>query len=118
MLKIPDKRYTFDVRRERSSLQHLIAEDLDVGAFDKRAHFEDWVENVVGRRRATPEFDRELNNLLEIDYSIHYHVWTDRDIREIVDYTRTTLHLHWRPVVLWEAHFYRKECVVVLERMH
>jgi hypothetical protein len=75
------------------------------------------VENVVGRGRATPEFERELNNLMENDYSIHYHVWTDKDIREIVDYTRATLHLHWRLLVFWGAHFYRKECVVVLERV-
>ena len=46
ILKIPDKRYTFDVKRRRSPLQHLVEEDLHPEAFDKRAHFQDWVAHV------------------------------------------------------------------------
>jgi SAM-dependent methyltransferase len=49
ILKIPDKRYTFDVKRARTSLQHLIEEDLNPEAFDRRCHFEDWVQHVGGR---------------------------------------------------------------------
>ena len=116
LLKIPDKRYTFDLRRRRTPLQHLIAEDRAPATFDKRAHFEDWVENVIGRPRGSPEFDWDLANLLQADYSIHYHVWTDQDIRDLVEYTRTEFHLNWQPLVFWKAHFYRKECVVALQR--
>ncbi len=116
LLKIPDKRYTFDLRRQRTPLQHLIAEDRAPLTFDKRAHFEDWVENVMGRPRSTAEFTGDLKNLLEADFSIHYHVWTDQDIRELVEYTRAELHLDWQPLVFWKAHFYRKECVVMLRR--
>lgn len=117
LLKIPDQRFTFDARRQRTSLQHLIAEEKDPGAFDKRAHFEDWVEHVVGRDRAAPEFEHELSQLLESDYSIHYHAWIDEDIRQIAEYTRSALHLRWQPIVFWKAHRYRKECVLMLQRM-
>jgi SAM-dependent methyltransferase len=116
LLKIPDKRYTFDHKRERTPLQHLIEEEANPAAFDKRAHFEDWVEHVIGRARGTPEFDAQLSELLAADYSIHYHTWTDQDIREIADYTRSAMHLDWRPIVFWKAHFYRKECVLMLRR--
>jgi predicted SAM-dependent methyltransferase len=116
LLKIPDKRYTFDAKRARTTLQHLIAEDADGSRFDKRAHFEDWVENVVGCRRATPEFDQQLAQLLQSDYSIHYHVWIDEDIREIVEYARSVMRLNWCAVVFWKAHVYRKECVLMLQR--
>jgi SAM-dependent methyltransferase len=116
LLKIPDKRHTFDVRRQRTTLHHLIAEDQDGSQFDKRAHFEDWVEHVVGRRRGTPEFQKDLTHLLESDYSIHYHAWIDQDIREIVEHTRTVMGLQWRPIVFWNAHVYRKECVLILQR--
>jgi predicted SAM-dependent methyltransferase len=116
LLKIPDLRYTFDRKRARTTLQHLVAEDRDARAFDKRAHFEDWVENVVGCRRATAEFDRQLHHLLQSDYSIHYHAWIDEDIREMVEYTRDQMQLRWRPVVFWRAHIYRKECVLMLQR--
>ena len=116
LLKIPDKRYTFDLRRQRIPLQHLVAEDRARATFDKRAHFEDWVENVMDRPRATPGFVRDLDQLLQADYSIHYHVWTDQDVRELVEYTRTAFHLDWHVLVFWNAHFYRKECVVMLQR--
>ena len=116
LLKIPDKRYTFDLKRRRTPLQHLIAEDADPGSFDKQAHFEDWVENVVGCRRGSAEFQQQLSHLLEVDYSIHYHVWIDEDVRELAEYTRQVLGFEWRPVVFWRAHIYRKECVLALQR--
>jgi predicted SAM-dependent methyltransferase len=116
LLKIPDKRYTFDVRRERTALQHLIAEENGSHNFDKRSHFEDWVEHVVGRERGTIEFRQEVDRLLESDYSIHYHAWIDEDVREIVQYSRAVAGLQWKPVVVWNAHIYRKECVVLLQR--
>lgn len=116
LLKIPDKRYTFDTRRQRTPLQHLIAEDGDPSLFDKRAHFEDWVEHVVGRARGSDEFNRERDHLMHIDYSIHYHVWTDEDVRELIDYSRQAMNLRWRPVLFFQAQFYRKECIVLLQR--
>lgn len=116
LLRIPDKRYTFDVRRERTPLQHLIAEDSGNSEFDKQAHFEDWVENVVGRKRGTIEFGQEVARLVNSDYSIHYHAWIDEDVREIVQYTRAVAGLHWKPMVFWNAQIYRKECTVLLRR--
>ncbi len=116
LLKIPDKRYTFDTRRQRTTLQHLIDEDQGHSAFDKRTHFEDWVEHVVGRERGTEEFAREIARMMEIDYSIHYHAWTDEDVREFIDYSRESMNLKWRPVLFFKAHFYRKESIVLLRR--
>jgi predicted SAM-dependent methyltransferase len=116
LLKIPDMRYTFDHKRERTALGHLIAEDANPAAFDKREHFAEWTEKVVGRTRGTPEFEWQLNELLASDYSIHYHAWIDEDIREIADYTRSSMGLDWRTVVFWNAYTYRKECVTLLRR--
>ena len=53
---------------------------------------------------------------MDLDYSIHYHVWTEEDIRELIDYTRRGMGLNWRPVLFLGAHFYRKECAVALQR--
>jgi predicted SAM-dependent methyltransferase len=116
LLKIPDKRYTFDIRRQRTTLQHLISEDRDPAWFDKRAHFRDWVEQVVGLAPDSDACDHETNRLMEIDYSIHYHAWTDEDVLELLDYTRASMNLMWRPVLFLRAHFYRKECAVVMRR--
>lgn len=117
LLKIPDQRYTFDSKRKRTTLQHLIEEDANREVFDKGAHFADWVENVDAYTRGSDQFNQQLERLLASDYSIHYHVWTDADIREIANYSRTAMRLNWEPTLFWRAHFYRKETVMVLRRM-
>ncbi|MFZ3340588.1 MAG: methyltransferase domain-containing protein [Terriglobales bacterium] len=116
LLKIPDKRYTFDARRERTPLQHLIAENDDGQAFDRRAHYADWVANVGNQSADSPGFDDAVQDLMQRDYSIHFHVWIDSDICEIIDFTRREWRLDWEPAVFWGAHFYRKETMVVLVR--
>jgi len=116
LLKVPDKRFTFDHRRERTSLKHLIGEYEDPSSIDVRAHYADWVERVNGKELNTPEFEQELKSLMAENYSIHYHVWIDRDMSEIIEYTRSVWRLAWEPVVFWNAHFYRKETVTVLRK--
>jgi SAM-dependent methyltransferase len=116
ILKIPDMRYTFDVKRLRSTLKHLVEEHLHPEAFDKRAHFQDWVEHVGGPTPESEALRHETSRLMGLDYSIHYHVWTDEDIRELIDYTRTGMGLSWHPILFLGAHFYRKECAVALQR--
>lgn len=116
LLRVPDKRFTFDVRRARTTLQHLIDEYRNPERFDKNAHYGDWVAHVVGCKPSDPRFDQQVEALLRTEYSIHYHVWTDDDVREIVEYTQQVWHLRWKINLLWRAHFYRKEAVVLLSR--
>jgi SAM-dependent methyltransferase len=116
LLKIPDKRYTFDARRERTPLAHLLEEYNDPARFEARAHYADWVEHVGGRSPGSPEIEREVGDLMRRGYSIHFHVWTDEDVREMVEFTRNVWKLEWEPVVFWGARFYRKETTVLLRR--
>jgi SAM-dependent methyltransferase len=116
LLKVPDKRFTFDHKRERTPLKHLIEEYEDPDSIDERAHYAEWVELVNGKAAHSAEFEQELRALMEQNYSIHYHAWIDRDLEEIIDYGRITWHLDWKPVVFWDAHFYRKETVIVLRK--
>jgi predicted SAM-dependent methyltransferase len=116
VLKIPDKRYTFDIRRQRTPLEHLIAEESNHEQFDKRAHFAEWVEHVVGREHGSEGWEHETNRLMEMDYSIHYHAWIDEDVRELLEYTRQSMRFDWECVLFLPARFYRKECAVVLRR--
>ncbi len=116
LLKVPDKRYTFDVQRMQTPLRHLVEEDRNPASFDRRAHFEDWVQHVVRSTPGSPEFDPLVNHLMDIDYSIHYHVWTDEDVRELIDYTRERVGLQWRIVKFLKAHFYRKESIFLLQK--
>ena len=116
LLKVPDKRYSFDARRDRTPLEHLVNEYEHPERFDKRAHYADWVENVGVQKRATAEFEQAVQDLMDQDYSIHFHVWIDEDMRKIVDFTQQNWKLNWRLAVFWGARFYRKETTIMLVR--
>lgn len=116
LLKVPDKRYTFDVHRARTPLAHLLDEHDNPERFDNRAHYADWVEKVGGHNSLAPGFEEAIQDLIAQNYSIHFHAWIDEDVREIVNFTRQTWRLEWEPVVFWGARFYRKETTVLLMR--
>lgn len=114
LLKVPDKRYTFDAPRSRTTLDHLIEEHRHPERFDARAHFADWVEHIGKQRPSAPGFDAAVQELILQNYSIHFHVWIDQDLVEIVDFTRCEWKFAWEPAVFWGARFYRKETTVLL----
>ncbi len=116
VLKIPDKRYTFDVRRPRTLLQHLVHEDANPAAFDRRAHFTEWVEYVAGLEPGSQPCAAEIDRLMAMDYSIHYHAWIDDEVRELLEHTRAAMQLNWELVLFLPARFYRKECAAVMRK--
>jgi len=116
LLRVPDKRYTFDKHRVRTPLAHLLGEHHDPASFGLRDHYADFVATVGAKRPGTTEFEETVDDLVRRNYSIHFHAWIDDDIREIVDFTRTTWGLEWDPVVFWRARPYRKETTVLLKR--
>jgi SAM-dependent methyltransferase len=116
LLKVPDKRYTFDFRRSRTPLAHILAEYEHPELFDWPSHYAEFVENVHGRKPHEPELSQAASDLRAAKFNIHYHAWIDADLREIFDYTRQVWRFDWRTMILWNAHFYRKETVALLVR--
>ena len=116
LLKVPDKRYTFDANRSRTPLARLVEEYHHPETIDFRARYADWSEKVGGMSPGTPAFEQDVENLMRRTYSIHFNVWTNEDIREIIDFTRKEWGLGWHPAVFWRSHFYRQEVTVILRR--
>jgi GT2 family glycosyltransferase/SAM-dependent methyltransferase len=84
-LAVPDKRYTFDRNRPVTTLEHLIRDHEEGPAWSKVAHFEEWAtmaEDVNIRGRSAQE-------LIDFDYSIHFHVWTQAEVLELFSAMRT-----------------------------
>ena len=96
---VPDKRYTFDIGRPLTTLDHLIQDYKEGTEWSKLGHYEEYVrlvdkfpeEQVAGR----------MQHLLDIDYSIHFHVWTADSFPELLAYCQENLsyrfeveHLH------------------------
>jgi SAM-dependent methyltransferase len=89
-LALPDKRFTFDKNRNRTTLAHLIRDHLEGPANSRFEHFRDWPEFVephFGRVYATAEeIENRARELMNLNYSIHYHVWEPVDVYEMLEY--------------------------------
>lgn len=74
MLAVPDKRFTFDKDRPITTNEHILMECLHGTEATREGHFAD----VVGLPRhpeRKAELEAEMKRLMDMDYSIHYHVW-------------------------------------------
>ncbi len=82
-LAVPDKRYTFDRDRPVTPLEHL-RKDHEAGPdWSRRQHFEEWAR-LVDKVAEPAEAERHVERLLAMDYSIHYHVWTQAEFLEFL----------------------------------
>ena len=91
---VPDKRYTFDFRRSPTPLSHVIADHKDGGQGSRRAHYLEWVRLVYPEDEGPPEEQTAIATAADLDaarYSIHFHVWTQADLLELMLHCRTLL---------------------------
>jgi SAM-dependent methyltransferase len=86
---LPDQAKGWDERREVTPLRHMI-EDYQVDADERRRrnrqHFREWVE-LVGNKRD----EAEIQHLIDIDYSIHFPVFTFDSFRALLDHARDAM---------------------------
>ncbi len=82
---VPDKRYTFDFRRPRTPLSHLINDHENGPQASRAGHYQEWARLVYEGEPPSDESAAQLAQQLEHDaYSIHFHVWTQADLVEFI----------------------------------
>jgi len=79
-LALPDKRCCFDSDRPVTSLEHVLRDHTEGPEWSRRGHFEEWARLV----NKVEDVDTEIERLMSIDYSIHYHVWTPLEMLELI----------------------------------
>ena len=111
-IAVPDKRYTCDIERPLTSLDHLIRDYKEGPEWSKIGHYDEYVrlvdkvpeEQVAGR----------MEHLLDIDYSIHFHVWTAETFPELLAYCQEKLSHRFKIEHLQENF---EELIVILRKM-
>jgi SAM-dependent methyltransferase len=81
-LAVPDKRHTFDSDRPLTPVDHLLRDHDEGPEVSRRAHFEEWARLVD--KVPADEVPGRADELMEQDYSIHFHVWTQRELLELL----------------------------------
>jgi predicted SAM-dependent methyltransferase len=81
-MAIPDKRHTFDRKREVTPFAHIREDYLRGPEWSARAHYEDWARNV----REFPDeeaMSRYVETAVAERENIHFHVWTQTEMLEM-----------------------------------
>lgn len=89
-LAIPDKRYTFDRDRQVTPLEHLVRDYQEGPETSKISHFEEYIR-LVDRVPDTQLSARLRHLLVDMDFSIHFHVWTPSAFTEFLLYCQHEL---------------------------
>ncbi|AHB41431.1 Methyltransferase type 11 [candidate division SR1 bacterium RAAC1_SR1_1] len=81
-MAIPDKRRTFDEKRERTTLDHIISDYISPSEERDREHY---IQYAGIKYEDPKEIEKEAKRLKLINYSIHYHVFLEEDVLEIIN---------------------------------
>ena len=109
---IPDKRFSFDRDRPLTSFTHVL-EDY----YNKNDHFQHYIEwaQLVDKKQGEQEVMNHAKHLLQMKYSIHFHVW---DYYSFVDFLVKTSQLLNFPFDLLNISFndHFNEVIVILRK--
>jgi SAM-dependent methyltransferase len=96
-LIVPDKRGTFDRRRVRTTLEHLVLDYRRPSADRDYEHFLDYAVHV--QRSFGDLAIAEADRLKAIDFSIHFHVFQPADLVALVHWFAANV----RPIEIVEG---------------
>ena len=86
---VPDKRYTFDHRRPRTPLEHMVEDHQQGPERSRREHYYEWTRLVIVEGGETEEQTAVRSEELEAaEYSIHFHVWTQAEFLKLILHCR------------------------------
>jgi SAM-dependent methyltransferase len=89
-MAVPDKRCTFDCDRPVTPLEHLIRDYTEGPEWSMCPHFEEWARLVD--KVSENDVAAHAKFLAEINYSIHFHVWTQVEFLELLLYCQSNLY--------------------------
>ncbi len=77
---LPEPRVSFDRFRDITPIAHFVDEYRNGPDAAREGHFRDWVHNVEAHVAGMPKLDAagmaaRVRELMELDYSIHFHVF-------------------------------------------
>jgi predicted SAM-dependent methyltransferase len=110
-MAVPDRERTFDELRAPTPFEHVLRDHRDGPAGSRRSHFEEWARWVD--RVPEAEVAERGRELAELDYSIHFHVWTPAEFEAMLDGARREVGLEFE---LLERERNGIECIFILRR--
>jgi SAM-dependent methyltransferase len=110
-LALPDKRFTFDADRPITPLEHIIRDHVESPDWSHLSHYEEWARLID--KKEGEEAERHARELMEMDYSIHFHVWTPIEALEMITFLKKGMGLDFDVELFCQN---VGECIFVLRK--
>jgi SAM-dependent methyltransferase len=113
MLALPDKRFTFDAPRSRTTLAHLIADSQSKDDPRDRnyAHLEEWATHVEKLSKGAPEWRSWIDAQYARGYAVHNHVWVALDVLRLIRHVGG-----WSVIVFRNSPVLTNEFILILRK--
>ncbi len=79
-MAVPDKRFTFDMYRPVTAYNHLLDEHKAQSAQKYYVEHAEEIVNLTELVTAKNKVKKRVDELVKLNYSIHYHVWEQRNM--------------------------------------
>ncbi len=112
-LAVPDKRHSFDKDRPLTEFAHIERDYIEGPTWSRRPAVEEFVR-LANKITEPAAARREVESYLRANYAIHYHVWTEWEILEILLYLHRRLNLPLRFELAWHRGW---ETVFILRKL-
>lgn len=110
-LAVPLKDASFDARRPVTSIEHLMRDHRDGPEGSLQQHYEEWATLVDGSTQE--QLAERVADLRARDYSIHFHVWDEPALLELMAHLQTELQMPFRLKRAQRNHY---EMIVILQK--
>jgi len=111
-LAIPDMRFTFDRDRNPTSKEHLLRDYREGPQWSRNDHFSEWVR-LVDKVQGEEAIQQAIQRSLEMDYSIHFHCWTQAGMMELMAMLKEELRFRFDVDLFFKNGI---ECIFVLRK--
>lgn len=116
-MAIPDKRFTFDIDRQITPLEHFIIDYTDSPQWSEQDHYYDFVKHTThGVGKSDDEINEVINSLKARNFSIHFHVWDHQSMIDFFCMLKQKLGFTFEIEVAIAARAYSNESIFILKK--
>lgn len=85
-MAVPNRHHTFDHERPPTSWEHVVRDHLHGPEWSYEEHLREWAIYID---KATGDtIEAKIKEMRDLNYSIHFHVWNDVEIRDFFERAR------------------------------
>lgn len=116
-MAMPDKRYTFDIDRELTTMEHFCKDYEEGCEWSEHEHYLDFVKHTDwGKGKNNAEIEQTIVDLKNKNFSIHFHVWNHQSMLDMLSMLKSKYNFQFEIQLAISANKNENESVFILKK--